>query len=799
MHIPSKRDKILHRHFYDSPVVEGVYMADNNKKKKKRKKKQHRFFWFMIKLQIFLMLVVLACFGYYYFGGYADEVQKLKREAVQEVANSDESLFVPSQTCSVYDTDGNLISERKGYKDAQYVKYEDIPKDFVTAFISIEDKKFYRHNGVDFKAVIRVIKARIQKDRVTGGASTITMQLAKLMYMDPNRTWQYKLKQMFLAMELEKRYSKEKILEFYLNNVYFANGYYGVDAACHGYFNCELNELDLSQIAFLCAIPNRPSYYDPVTNQDHTIERRNLILKNMLDDGKITQEQYYEAVKEKITLKRPKKEHTELVNNYIDTYAYYCAVRALMEQEGFQFQYYFDTDEAKKIYDEEYDELYDVCQKKLFSGGYKIYTSIDMEKQKQLQTAVDDTLASFTEKGEDGMYEMQGAAVCIDNSTGYVAAIVGGRDQDFTSYTLNRAFQSHRQPGSSIKPLIVYTPQLERGYTPDTIVNDHKFEGGPSNASGTYAGKVTLRTAVARSLNTVAWQLYDELTPEVGLQYLKNMNFSAISKNDYNLATSLGGFTNGVSALEMASAYATLENDGMYRRPTCVKSIIDQDENAIYASDMTEVSIYDSDAARTMTDVLTSVMKNGTGRALCLSNMPCAGKTGTTNDHKDGWFVGYTRYYTTSVWVGCDYPKAISNLSGSTFPGQIWKNYMSAVHENLAPMEFLPYAHMSDDFINEQKKEQEEHDKKREENKTDEKPQEETPVEDEPAQNPGDEQTTVPDENGGGENTGGDENTGDNGAGSQEEQTPPANEDENQQGAEEDTPQTPEGDDTVQE
>ena len=204
---------------------------------KKKRKKQHRFFWFVIKLQIVLMLLVLGAAGVYFFGGYADEVQQIRKEAIQEVADSDESLFVPSQTCSVYDTNGNLISERKGDKDAQYVKYEDIPKSFVTAIISIEDKKFYRHNGVDFKAIMRAVKARLQAGRVTQGGSTITMQLAKLMYMEQSKTWQYKVKQIFLAMELEKRYSKEKILEFYLNNIYFANGYYGIDAACRGYFN----------------------------------------------------------------------------------------------------------------------------------------------------------------------------------------------------------------------------------------------------------------------------------------------------------------------------------------------------------------------------------------------------------------------------------------------------------------------------------------------------------------------------------------------------------------------------------
>lgn len=709
-------------------------MSETTKgKKKKKKKKQHRFFWFMIKFQIFLMLVVLAGLGYYYFGGYADTVQQLKRDAVTKVAETDESFFVPSQISEVYDTDGNLISERKGEKDAQYLNYEDIPKDFVAAMISIEDKKFYSHNGVDFKAVARAakafVKAKLNKSQVSQGASTITMQLAKLMYMEPDKTWQYKVEQMFIAMELEKRYSKEKILEFYLNNIYFSNGYYGIEAASHGYFNCEPSELNLSQVAFLCAIPNSPSYYDPVTNYDHTIERRDRILSNLLEDGKITQETYYEAVKKEIVLDRPQEDASTLMNNYVDTYTYYCATRALMEQEGFVFQYYFESDEAEATYDAEFDELFALCQKKLYAGGYKIYTSIDMNKQNALQAAVDETLQNFTDTYEDGTYEMQGSAVCIDNNTGYVVAIVGGREQDFGSYTLNRAYQSHRQPGSSIKPLIVYTPAFERGYDPDTIVEDQKFEGGPSNASGTYMGKVPLRTAVAKSLNTVAWQLYEELTPEVGLSYLKNMNFTDIVKDDYIPATSLGGFTKGVSALEMAAAFATLENDGMYRQPTCIKSIIDADENIVYASQQTEVVIYDKTASRMMTDVLTTVMTSGTGRRINLTDMPCAGKTGTTNDHKDGWFVGYTRYYTTSVWVGCDYPKEIKDLSGSTYPGQIWQMYMNTIHEGLTPMEFLPYAQLSDEFVNQMEQEQQEQDERREEGQN-------TPGQDEPAQNP---------------------------------------------------------------
>lgn len=712
-------------------------------KRKGKKKKQHRLFWFAIRMQFLLMLLVLAGVGYYFFGGYADEVQRLKREAVTKVSSTNESFFVPSQSCEIYDKNGMLISERKGEKNAQYISYEDIPKDFVAAMISIEDKKFYNHRGVDFKAVVRaakaMVKARLQKIQSTQGASTITMQLAKLMYMEPDRSWQYKVEQMFLAMELEKRYSKEKILEFYLNNIYFSNGYYGIEAASLGYFNCGPEELNLSQVAFLCAIPNSPSYYDPVVNYDHTIERRNRILKNMLEDGKITQERYYEEVNRNIVLNRPQKTGTSFENNYVDTYVYYCATRALMEQEGFSFRYYFSTNEEKEEYEAEFDELYAVCQKRLYAGGYKIHTSIDMEKQRSLQDAVDEGLKDYTDTYEDGTYELQGSAVCIDNENGQVVAIVGGRKQDFGTYTLNRAYQSHRQPGSAIKPLIVYTPAFERGYTPDTIVNDYEFEDGPSNAGGVYYGEISLRKAIAKSLNTVAWQLYEELTPEVGLSYLKNMNFSAIVKADYIPATSLGGFTHGASALEMAAGYATIEHDGLYRQPTCIRSIVDKDENIVYLPSSSEVVIYDKTAARMTTDALISVMTEGTGRKLNLENMPCAGKTGTTNDHKDGWFVGYTRYYTTSVWVGCDYPKKLKELSGNSYPEQIWNTYMSAIHEGLTPMEFLPFAQLSEEFRNQQLQEEQERENRREEGRWEPvAPDNETP-------NAGQEEPVIPD------------------------------------------------------
>ena len=672
---------------------------------KNKRKKKHRLFWFLVKLQIVLFVVVFAGLLYYNYGGLAQQIQTLRQDAIHAVRESNELTFVPAQTSVIYDTNGQMISLIKGEKEADYVAYEDIPASFMTAMVSIEDKRYYQHDGIDFIALLRSAKAIIESGSLSQGGSTITMQLARNIYLTTEKSWERKLKEMFIAVELEKLYSKNKIMEYYLNNIYFANGYYGIQAACTGYFSCELNDLSLSQIAFLCAIPNSPSFYDPIVNYDNTIERRDRILTNMYEDGKIDEATYLTAINETIVL-QPSQATKSQRNNYVDTYVYYCATRALMEMQGFEFKEYFSSEVEKKEYYEQYDNLYADCQKQIYAEGYKIYTSIDLSKQEALQQSVNQVLSGFSEVGEDGAYQMQGSAVCIDNETGYVVAIVGGREQDLGIYTLNRAYQSHRQPGSAIKPLIVYTPFFERGNTPDTMVKDEEIEGGPK--AGYYHGDVTARYAVERSLNPAAWKLYSELTPEVGLQYLKNMHFTEIRPADYVEATALGGFTRGVSALEMAAAYATLENDGKYRVPTCVKKIVDSAENIVYVSEQEETEIYGETAARMMTDVLQSAMKNGTGASALLAEVPCAGKTGTTNDNKDGWFVGYTRYYTTSIWVGYDLPREVEDLTGGTFPAAIWKDYMTNIHQGLSTMNFLPYAQLSPEFMEEHYPEEDE-------------------------------------------------------------------------------------------
>ena len=666
---------------------------------KTKKKKKHRLFWHFFRIQLVLLVLVLTAAAYYFYGGYGKQVEELRQEAVRLVRQSDVDTFKANQTSIVYASDGSVISTLKGEKDSYYVSIEQMPVDAVTAIVSIEDKKFFRHHGIDYRALLRAVKAMVQNGEVKQGGSTITMQLARNIFLSQEKTWQRKVEEMYIATELENKYSKDQILEFYLNNIYFGNGYYGIQSAARGYFDRDVESLSLSQIAFLCAIPNNPTLYDPVTNKDNAVSRRDRILKNMLDDGKISQMDYAEAVAEQITLNRPQ---ALAKNDYVETYTYYCATRALMEQQGFVFHEDFKTDEEQQAYEDTYSALYSECQKKLYTGGYRIYTSIDLSLQDGLQQSVNDTLSGYTGVNDEGVYELQASAVCIDNDNGYVCAIVGGRSQEFPGYTLNRAYQSFRQPGSAIKPLTVYTPSFEQNYTPDTIVVDEPIEDGPRNANGTYLGEITVRTAVEKSVNTIAWKLYDQLTPDKGLSYLKAMNFSRISPSDYRLATALGGFTNGVSALEMASSFAAIENDGYYRTPTCIVKIEDGNGTVLYNSGQKPVLIYKKNAARMMTDVLKGVITNGTGKGLDLGDMPCAGKTGTTNDQKDGWFVGYTRYYTTSVWVGYDMPKKLQGLMGNTYPGKIWQSFMNKAHEGLEPLEFLPYARISDDLLQQQ-------------------------------------------------------------------------------------------------
>lgn len=649
-------------------------------KSKGKKKKKRSVGKVILGLLILIILVALIIFW-----PKIQRITELYDDACKIASTSSLNDFNGSQTTIINDKDGNEIGSMRDTKDMYYVAYEDIPENLVNAFVVMEDRDYYKHQGVDYKAIIRAVIANQKANDIVQGASTITQQLARNIYLSQEVSWERKVEEIFLAQELEAKYSKEQILEFYLNNIYFGNGYYGVQAASLGYFQKTIDQLDLSEMAFIAAIPNNPTKYNPLTNYDNTVYRRNIILHELYEYSYISELDYLVAENEVVSLNAKSVAAT---NNSVVTYARHCATEALMDLYGFDFRSNFTSDEDYDGYCEDYEAFYTYCQQLLISGGYIINTSIDMSAQNALQESVDENLSWSSETGDGGVYSLQGAATSIDNKTGLVVAIVGARSQDLVGLTLNRAYQSYRQPGSSIKPLICYLPYLQLGHTPDSIVVDEYIENGPANADGYYAGEMTLRDAVKLSKNTVAWKIFQEITPSGGISFLLNMGFHKVwMDKEYN-AAALGGFTYGVSTVEMAAAYATIENDGYYRKATCINNITTVDNTLVWDhSQIASERIYETNACRMMTSMLETVVESGTGVGASCYNAVIAGKTGTTNSNKDAWFVGYSAYYTTSVWIGYDYPQTLSSVNTKA----IFKQYMEYIHSGLEKKNFESY------------------------------------------------------------------------------------------------------------
>ncbi len=631
--------------------------------------------------------VLFAILAFKYF----PILKEYKTQADKLVSNSTEKDFRPNETSFIYADDGSVLAKLKSDSDSEYLTFNEIPENVINAFIAIEDRTFWNNRGYDLKGIIRVSYNAIKtKGETLHGASTITQQLARLTFLTNEVSMERKIKEIFISVELTKKYTKQQIMEFYCNDVYFANGYYGIASAAKGYFDKTVDELSLSETAYLCAIPNRPSYFDPYKNVENAIDRRDKILSDMLELDMISDTEYQNAISETIKL----FQNEEITYDYNTSYAIDCAIRYLMKVNGFEFQYHFDSKNEYLNYLDNFETVYEENRKQLYSGGYKVYTSLNKEAQQIVQNSLDEILQFDEEKKENGIYALQGASTVIDNETGKVIAIVGGRSSD-EQYGLNRAFQSYRQPGSTMKPLVVYTPALEMNFTSNSILQNisvteanRLFEENKSseidNLTGDY---MTLRQAVASSKNGCAYFLFHRVGIENGISYLENMNFAKITNQDYNLSTALGGLTYGVSTVEMASAYATIENSGKFIEPTCITSFKTSENEEIFEEEYKEV--YDSNAARKMTDVLTEVVKSGTARSMKWeSDIPVACKTGTTNDAKDGWFCGFTPYYTMSVWVGYDTPRPLQKLWGSTYPCYIWQNAMIQLVEGKKVVEF---------------------------------------------------------------------------------------------------------------
>lgn len=633
--------------------------------------------------------LIMAAAGLILYAAVKPELDKCREIAYDKLAQMDRSDFSMLSDTVIYDKDGKQI----GLINAGHYQYMDInhiSMNLQNGYIAQEDRRFKNHNGVDWIATFRAGLALIKHGgEVTQGGSTITQQVIKNTYLTQERTFTRKIVEILLAPELEKKYSKADIIEFYCNTNFYGHRCYGVEAASLYYFGKHAEDLAPEEAAVLIGISNSPSAYDPVSHPNASKNKRDDVLKSMNEVGYLSNEDYEKAVSSPLKIVQKETEGTD--ENYQSSYAIHCAALELMKMDGFEFQYTFDNKEDYTLYSERYTTAYSEQSDRIRAGGFQIYTSLDSGLQAVLQTQIDASLSGFTELQENGKFALQGAGVIVDNKTNYVTAIVGGRGADDP---FNRAYLSARQPGSTIKPLIDYGPAFDTGeYYPTRMVNDHKWEKGPSNSGRRYFGNVTVREALNRSLNTVAWQILEDIGIDFGLSYLGEMEFQKLSYVDNQVPSlSIGGFTNGVRVVDMAKGYSTLANGGVYNDRTCIVKILHEKESEL-TKDMTPFAkqVYRSDSAFMLTDVLKGTFTSpyGTGRGLGLENdMPAAGKTGTTNSSKDTWFCGYTPYYTAAVWVGYDIPRNMPGIYGATYAGKIWKNVMDEIHQGLPPLDW---------------------------------------------------------------------------------------------------------------
>lgn len=669
-------------------------------KKRKRKRNKGR-----VVRNIFLVIIILICVAL--VGGMAmlsskygitpKAILQFQQEAEELVENSTAETFRPNKASIIYSDNETEIAKLYVDEESTYLSFDEIPKDVINAFVSVEDRTFWENSGVDAKGIVRVVLTYIKSGGDTAhGASTITQQVARDIFLTNEKSLERKVKEIFIAREMTEKYDKELIIEFYCNNCCFANATYGIEDASQTYLGKPASELTLSEAAYLCAIPNRPEYYDPFDDPTTALERRDKILDDMYECGYITEAEMKAAMAEEITVVSEEESEPEF-HNYATTLAIQCATEYLMEYKyDFQFQYGFDTEAEYDQYQEDYKTAYDTAKRNLYTGGYQIYTSINLEAMDALQEVVDEGLDWNTKTKDDGIYDLQGSLAVVNNSTGKIVAAIGGRSQDEISnmYSLNRATQSPRQPGSTMKPLLVYGPALEEGYNANSMlvnVNEKEAKGKSAKEILNMEGEeMTLRYAVEKSKNGPVYWLASQIGISYGMEFLEGMEFSHLSPLDYTMSSALGGMTNGATTIEMANAYSTLVNHGVYRKADCLVSILNGDGEEIYIPP-TSKQVYSEEAADQMVDILKGVITRGTASKIkwnSVSDIEAVGKTGTTNDSRDGWFCGATPYYTISVWIGSDSYGSIKGLSGGNHPAQIWKEAMLVMTEGLPDASF---------------------------------------------------------------------------------------------------------------
>lgn len=548
---------------------------------------------------------------------------------------------------TLIDRNGQTFSEE--YVEwRQPLSLQEIPQIAQEIFITSEDADFYTHIGFDLSAIIRAVVANSNSNTTSQGGSTITQQLVRMRYLSEEKTYERKLTELFYAYELEKEFDKEAILTMYLNESYFSNQVYGIGGAATYYFQKPLQELSIAEIAFIAAIPNNPSLYNPLKNYDQTKARQERLLDTLAANGAITEGEAKNYKADAITLNVKDK-----IQSYpmYSTYVLQELKWLIAEKEGYadRLSSTDNEEEKKKI-----KAQLDIRLNTLFQNGLVIHTALDPTKQQHDEEKMSAIL---------GTNPWQAAGAAIENQSREIVSLYAGKN--YEKFDFHRAFQGTRQPGSAFKPLAVYAPFFETtSHTPDSIVNGGRYCVGsfcPQNYGGYTYGDVSIRTAFRHSYNTSALRLFQTVGVETAFHYLNRFHFRSIVEKDYNYAASLGGLTYGVTALELADAYTSFI-DGSYVLAHSIRKVTALDGTELYSWDTQRDQIWSPKTVKYMRELLADVVANGTGQGVYSNSSYVGAKTGTTNDYRDYWLAGLNNEYTAAVWLGYDKPQSMQQL-----------------------------------------------------------------------------------------------------------------------------------------
>lgn len=635
-------------------------------------------------------LVILLCLGFL-IGGFGGGMLIGYISTTHPLSIADISMTDSVETSFVYDSNGTVIAKLTGSEnvDRIYVAYTDVKDTYIDeAIMAIEDERFLEHSGIDVQRIgSAILSALFNGGTASHGGSTITQQTVKLITGQDQRSTQRKVQEWFSAMTLEQQLSKDEIMQLYINLAPMGNNYVGIEAGAQNYFGKNAKELSLAECAFLAGLPKSPSYYNPLreSGRRNAMRRMRIVLSKMYELGNITQEEYDNALNTELVFKTKTTSSATAINSYFVEYAVSEVISDIQKERNISRSLAATT---------------------VYNRGYHIYTTMEADVQAVMDEAfkTQSLFQTDPEALEDYPEKPQGGMVVINVATGAIAGMQGGYGEKTVNLGTNRAVDAHRQPGSSIKPLIAYGPALElRLITPSMIYDDKESHLDPSNpdkvwpknSDNGYKGQITIRRAIASSRNTIAVMVWNDVTPEMALWFLNEVGIDRLTEQ--YPSTAIGGFNYGMSPLEMAAAYNTFATGGVYTKPYAYTKVLDSDGNVVLEHVAASHRVYREDTSFLMSDMLEDVIDYGTaeGKVEHITNadgesIAVAGKTGTTDDNVDKWFCGYTPYYAAAVWYGYDNRLRTTEIpKGDRNNAQfIWNYVMQRIHTNCPGAEF---------------------------------------------------------------------------------------------------------------